>query len=110
MSRRVSTKHVIDVPSDVPEHFDSEAEEQEFWDSADFTDKFLEKAEAVPEGVLPPPKPRTRPVAVRFDDDVITRLKAVAKRKGKGYQSLLKEFVSERLYEEEKREGILPGR
>jgi hypothetical protein len=27
--------------------------------------------------------------------------------KNKGYQTLLKEFVVERLYEEEKREGIL---
>jgi hypothetical protein len=29
------------------------------------------------------------------------------RRKGKGYQTLLKEFVLERLYEEEKREGVI---
>jgi len=29
----------------------------------------------------------------------------MARRKGKGYQTLLKEFVLERLYEEEKRKG-----
>ena len=29
--------------------------------------------------------------------------------KGKGYQTLLKEFVVERLYEEEKREGLVGG-
>jgi hypothetical protein len=31
----------------------------------------------------------------------------VARKKDKGYQTLLKEFVIERLYEEEKRQGVL---
>ncbi|MFL5796646.1 MAG: hypothetical protein ACJ77A_01780 [Actinomycetota bacterium] len=30
-----------------------------------------------------------------------------ARRRGKGYQTLVKEFVSERRYEEEEREGIV---
>jgi hypothetical protein len=107
MASKHKAKMVVRHPSDVPTTFASEAEEQAFWDNAEFTDEFLDRAEPVPEGVLPP-RPRTRPIAVRFDDDTIARLKAVAARKGKGYQSLLKEFVSERLYEEEKREGIIP--
>jgi hypothetical protein len=61
------------------------------------------------DGVLPPPRPHTKPVAIRFDADTLTRLKAVARKKHKGYQTLLKEFVTERLYEEEKREGLLGG-
>lgn len=44
---------------------------------------------------------------MRFDPDTLARLKAVARRKHKGYQTLLKEFVMERLYEEEKREGLI---
>lgn len=108
MTRRIRARHRIVDASDVPAEFSSEVEEQAFWDSAEFIDEFLDRAEPVPEGVLPPPRPRTRPVAVRFDEDMIARLKAVAACKGKGYQSLLKEFVSERLYEEEKREGIIP--
>jgi hypothetical protein len=32
----------------------------------------------------------------------------LAAKKHKGYQTLLKEFVVERRYEEEKREGLLP--
>ncbi|MGZ5296674.1 MAG: hypothetical protein ACXWYT_07140 [Actinomycetota bacterium] len=32
----------------------------------------------------------------------------LAARRGAGYQTLLKEFVSERLYEEEKRRGVQP--
>ncbi len=58
---------------------------------------------------MPPVRARTTPVAVRFDQDVVKRLKALAAKKHKGYQTLLKEFVAERLYEEEKREGIIPS-
>lgn len=47
------------------------------------------------------------PCPIRFDQDTIKRLQAVAAKKHKGYQTLLKEFVAERLYEEEKREGML---
>ena len=44
---------------------------------------------------------------MRFDDSTLQRLKALAARRHKGYQTLLKEFVMERLYEEEKREGLV---
>lgn len=50
---------------------------------------------------------RSGPIAVRFEDDTVARLKVLAERKGMGYQTLLKAFVVERLYEEEKREGVL---
>jgi hypothetical protein len=50
---------------------------------------------------------RTTPIAVRFDQFTLTRLKALAALRNTGYQTLLKEFVIERLYEEEKRAGII---
>jgi hypothetical protein len=50
---------------------------------------------------------RTTPIAVRFDEYTIKRLKELATQRNTGYQTLLKEFVVERLYEEEKREGII---
>jgi hypothetical protein len=50
---------------------------------------------------------RTTPIAVRFDEFTIKRLKQLAERRNTGYQTLLKEFVIERLFEEEKREGII---
>ncbi len=53
---------------------------------------------------------RSGPIAVRFEDDTVARLKVLAERKGTGYQTLLKAFVQERLYEEEKREGLLEPR
>lgn len=50
---------------------------------------------------------RTTPIAVRFDQPTLERLRALAARRNTGYQTLLKQFVVERLYEEEKREGII---
>ena len=50
---------------------------------------------------------RTTPVAIRFDQFTLSRLKTLAALHNKGYQTLLKEFVVERLYEEEKRAGII---
>ncbi|MGB3682455.1 MAG: CopG family antitoxin [Rubrobacteraceae bacterium] len=88
----------------------TESEAREFWDTHEVTEEYLTTAGSVPEKDLPPTRPRanrTKPIAVRFDEDVLERLKQLADYKHKGYQTLLKEFVSERLYEEEKREGIL---
>ena len=95
-------------PSEVPD-LATEKEVREFWDTHEITEEYLKSAGPVTED-LPPVQPRTartRPIAVRFDEDVLERLKQLADHKHKGYQTLLKEFVSERLYEEEKREGIL---
>ena len=47
------------------------------------------------------------PVSLRFDTSTMKRLKDLARRRNKGYQALAKEFIVERLYEEEKREGII---
>lgn len=106
MSRPVGPKVVIHSWSEVPA-FASEAEEAEFWASHVLGEDLLEQMDTAPEGLLPPPRPRTRPVAVRFDDSTLRRIKVLAARRHKGYQTLLKEFVAERLYEEEKREGIV---
>jgi hypothetical protein len=38
----------------------------------------------------------------------VRRLRRLAEKKGTTYQTLLKTFVQERLYEEEKREGHIP--
>lgn len=93
-------------PSEVPPDM-SEKEARDFWDTHEITEEYLAKAGRAPKDALPPSRSRTKPVAVRFDEDVLSRLKALAESKGKGYQTMLKEFVVERLYEEEKREGLL---
>ncbi len=96
----------IQSPEEIPA-FQTEEEEAEFWATHSLGDGMLDKMGPVPEDTLPPTRPRTKPIAVRFDEDLLNRLKALARVKHKGYQTLMKEFVSERLYEEEKREGIL---
>lgn len=93
-------------PKDIPT-FANEQEEAEFWATHSLGADMLERMQPIPPGELPPPCPRTKPVAIRFDADVLRRLQALAQKKGKGYQTLLKEFVLERLYEEEKREGLV---
>ena len=55
---------------------------------------------------MPPVRPRTRPVPLRLGDDLVARAKILAARRHTGYQTLLKEFIVERLYEEEKRAGL----
>ncbi len=73
-------------------------------------DEFLEqearreKALAMQDKIRPG---RTTPVAIRFDQFTLKRLRALAAMRNTGYQTLLKEFVIERLYEEEKRAGII---
>jgi CopG antitoxin of type II toxin-antitoxin system len=97
---------VADLPAieswdEVPQ-FETEREEADFWATHSLGAGLLDQ-----EYEDDPDLPRTRPISVRFDADTIARLQAIAAKKHKGYQTLLKEFVAERLYEEEKREGII---
>lgn len=109
--RRLEAIHSWD---DVPV-FASEDDEAEFWATHALGDALLDQMRPIPldgGGVLPPARPSTasthaRPISVRLDDDVLRRLKALAVRKNQGYQTLLKQFVVERVYDEEKREGII---
>ena len=98
---------------EVPE-FQNEHEEHEFWGSHSLSEELLETFEPRSErSNLPPPRERTitRPrkgsVSVRMENDLVNRLKTLAAVKGIGYQTLLRQFVADRVYEEEKREGIL---
>lgn len=84
--------------------FASETEEAEFWAIHELGPALLDQMAPVPADELPP-RPRTKPIALRLDSDVLGRVRALARKKGKGYQTLMKEFIAERLYEEEKREG-----
>ena len=92
---------------DVIPPFASEAEEGAYWQTHALSEELWDTLSPVPEDELPPPWPRTRSIAVRFDDSTLQRIKVLAARRHKGYQTLLKEFVMERLYEEEKREGLV---
>ncbi len=85
--------------------FASEDEEHRFWQTHELADALWNTLPATLEEDLP--RPRTKPVPVRFDEDVLRRVLALAAKRHIGYQTLLKQFVIERLYEEEKREGLV---
>jgi hypothetical protein len=89
--------------------FQNEAEEHAFWAAHEFSDSLWDQAEPFGPDELPPARSVTRPVAIRFDAHTLERIKVLARKRHKGYQTLLKEFVTERLYEEEKREGLVIG-
>lgn len=84
-------------PSQVPPHL-GEKEEARFWSRHEITKEYLDKAEQAVDADLPP---RSKSISVRFDEDTLQRLKRLAAQRGKRYQTLLKEFVIERLREEE---------
>ena len=105
--QRKEIKSWDEVPS-----FASEKEEQARWDEHNVSGELLETFGPAPEGTLPPPReksvvrPREAPVSVRMEVDLVIRLKELAAIKGTGYQALLRQFVADRVYEEEKREGV----
>lgn len=106
MPRRTGTKmEIVERSEDIPA-FTSEDEEHQYWATHSPGDAILDRMSQVEDDFLPPPRPRTRPVPIRFSDDVIQRAKALAAVRHTGYQTLLKEFVIERLYEEERRAGL----
>jgi len=106
---------LIPVERDQIPDFLNEDEEDKFWSTHELGPAMLEAMRPSHEldAILPPARARailqrhTRNLSVRFDLDTLNRLRIVAKKKGVGYQTLLKQFVNERLYEEEKREGLL---
>ena len=102
---------IIYDPADIPD-FSSETEEVAYWDTHTWSDELLDAAASQPRNpLLPPPRARSkvqsRPTSLRLETNTTERLKKLARKKGVAYQTLLKQFVLERLYEEEKREGIV---
>jgi hypothetical protein len=105
--KELTVPELVEIQSwrEVPK-FSSEQEEAEFWNTHALGEELLVE-DPVGDPRLAPPRPRTTPISFRFDERTVARLKALARRRHTGYQTLAKEFVLERLYEEEKREGII---
>jgi CopG antitoxin of type II toxin-antitoxin system len=108
MTKRTPTQPLTTITSldDIPQ-FSSEQEEAAYWQIHALSEDLWATLPPAPDDDLPPTRPRTRSVAIRFDESTLRRMKALALRRHIGYQTLLKEFVVERLYEEEKREGLV---
>ncbi|EYB69398.1 hypothetical protein DEIPH_ctg008orf0131 [Deinococcus phoenicis] len=109
----------LDVGDPVPENMTTE-EAAAFWDTHAPTRERIAAAQKDEEAwaLLNEIAPRQRPkqprqpkatfvTTLRLDEDMEKRLKHVAALKKVPYQTLLKQFVGERLYEEEKRLGVV---
>lgn len=91
----------MDNPEQVPNQM-TDDESADFWDTHEITDDFLEKARPLDQSEMPSKRTEAKSITVRMDQDTLERLQELAEKKHKGYQTLLKQFVIERLYEEEK--------
>ena len=76
--------------------FKSYAEEARFWDTHDSTGFIRELTPAK----LEFPKPRKRLVSMRLPEAEIIGLKRIAARKGVGYLTLIRMWLTERFFKE----------
>jgi predicted DNA binding CopG/RHH family protein len=78
--------------------FESEEQERSFWaehDSADFVDW-----SGAQRRVFPNLRPTLRTISLRLPESMIGQLKVLANKRDIPYQSLLKQFLAERLQRE----------
>ncbi len=85
--------HTAKIPK-----FASEQEEADFWDTHSVTD-YLDELTPVDVTVIDA-RPRKEQISLRLDRETITRLKALARQRGIGYQTLIRMWVMERLNQE----------
>ncbi|GMA14078.1 hypothetical protein E5F05_18455 [Deinococcus metallilatus] len=97
---------IITDMSQIPA-FTSEAEEAEFWGTHSLAEHLLSREHTNTDLLLPTRPRKSRPTSIRLGTDLERRLCHLAELKGTSYQTLLKEFVLERVYEEEKRLGVI---
>lgn len=86
--------------------FQSEDEEHVFWSTHALSDEVLAQAEPLPEGLLPPPRAegQSESLTMALDSQLVQRLRALARRRRTGVRTLIRQFVAERLDDEERRE------
>jgi predicted DNA binding CopG/RHH family protein len=101
----------IHDPSEIPA-FENEAEEAEFWGQHSLAVDYPANTDA---NVLQQlaqtrngrSKTTTKLISLRLDFDLDERIRRLADKKSANYQTLIKNLLRERVYEEEKRMGIL---
>lgn len=78
--------------------FSSLQEESDFWDTHDSTD-YLDETAPVDITFIDA-RPNKTQISLRLEPETISKLKELAKRKGVGYQTLIRMWVMERLAQE----------
>ncbi len=103
MSRKkplTTIRSIEEIPT-----FHSEAEEHAFWATHELSDALWDQAEPLGPDELPPPRATSIPVVILLDEVTLRRVKALARRRGESYQSLLEEFVTSGVAELERQTG-----
>ena len=101
-------RRTINEQNEIPT-FRDDAEAAAFWESHEVGEGLLTSIRDVD---APLTRSFRRPqgtvqISLKLERDTKRRLETVAKAKGMPYQTLLKSFLAERLYEEEKRLGLV---
>lgn len=91
--KQITSKN--DIPANMTDN-----EAADFWSTHTMSEELLESS-IVPDD-LPRRNGRTRTISIRLERDLLERIQEVASRKHMGYQTLMKQFLIERVYEEEK--------
>ncbi len=78
--------------------FGSDDDERAFWASHDSAD-YVDWSTAVPRS-LPNLRPTLRTISIRLPESMLGELKVLANKRDIPYQSLLKQFLAERLQQE----------
>jgi predicted DNA binding CopG/RHH family protein len=94
---KVNSSDISKMKKKLPE-FKSEAEERLFWQQIDSSD-YLDWSDAE-EIIFSRLKPTTRTISIHLPESMIEELKLLANKRDVPYQSLLKIFLSERIYSE----------
>lgn len=89
----------IHSKSEIPVNM-NEQEAADYWDTHTMSEELLQ--ESIIGDDLPRRPSRTKTISIRLEYDLLERIQDVAERKNMGYQTLMKQFLIERVYEEEK--------
>jgi len=82
------------VKKEIP-NFKTEDEEREFWKTHDSSDYIDWRSANI--ALFPRLKPTLKTISIRLPENMIYKLKVLANKKDIPYQTLLKQFLSERL-------------
>ena len=88
--------------------FENEDQEANFWATHELAAGLMSRENAEMNDMLPPARARrSTPTSIRLDTELERRIRALARLMETPYQTLLKQFVTERVYEEEKRRHLV---
>jgi hypothetical protein len=90
---------VVEELADIPV-FTSEAEEAAYWGTHTLSEQLLKQMQPLSEDDAPRPR-KSRAISIRIDEGLLERLQTLADQAHRPYQSLLKQFLSERIELEE---------